>query len=87
MALLQTFCNHYMRAAPDVNIFNFCYNRTVLDGRHGQIGALGTAGIAFGAVLGPDLAGFGRLYEKGYEKPSLRSGARATAKSARILAD
>jgi hypothetical protein len=24
--------NHYRRAAPDVNIFNFFYGRTVLDG-------------------------------------------------------
>ena len=71
MALLETFCNHYRRAAPDVNIFNFFHGRTVLDGWNGQIGALGVLGIAFGAVLRnggvvvkcPDLAEFGRFYE------------------------
>ena len=55
----------------NVNIFNFFYYRTVLDGWNGQIGALGVPGIAFGAVLGnggvvvkcPDLAEFGRFYE------------------------
>ena len=35
----------------NVNIFNFFYERTVLDGWNGQIGALGAPGIAFGAVL------------------------------------
>jgi hypothetical protein len=71
MARLETFCNHYRRAAPDVNIFKFFHYRTVLDGWNGQIGALGVPGIAFGAVLGnggvvvkcPDLAVFGRFYE------------------------
>ena len=70
-ALLETFCNHYRRAAPDVNIFKFVHYRTVLDGWNGKIGALGVPGIAFGAVVGnggvvvkcPDLAEFGRLYE------------------------
>jgi hypothetical protein len=57
MALLETFCNHYRRAAPDVNIFfNFFHGRTVLDGWNGQIGALGVPGIAFGAVLGNGLS-------------------------------
>ena len=71
MALLETFCNHYRRAAPDVNIFKKFYERTVLDGWNGHIGALGVPGIAFGAVLRnggvvvkcPDLAEFGRFYE------------------------
>ena len=69
MALLETFCNHYRRAAPDVNIFNVFHGRTVLDGWNGQIGALGVPGIAFGVVLGNggfvvkclDLAEFGRF--------------------------
>jgi hypothetical protein len=30
MALPQTFCNHYRRAAPNVNIFKFFHYRTVL---------------------------------------------------------
>jgi hypothetical protein len=72
MALLETFCNHYRRAAPDVNIFNFFHGRTILDGWNGQIGALGVPGIAFGAVLRnggvvvkcPDLAVFGRLWRR-----------------------
>ena len=71
MALLETFCNHYGRATPDVNIFNFFHGIIGLDGWNGQTGALGVPGIAFGAVLGnggvvvkcPDLAEFGRFYE------------------------
>ena len=34
-----------------MDIFNFVYYRTVLDGWNGQIGALGVPGIAFGAVM------------------------------------
>ena len=52
MALQETFCNHYRRAASDVNIFNFFNGRIGLDGRNDQTGALGIPGIAFGAVSG-----------------------------------
>ena len=51
-ALQQTFCNHYRRAAPNMNIFNFFHYRIGLDGRNFQIGALGTLGIDVGTVSG-----------------------------------
>jgi hypothetical protein len=51
-ALQQTFCNHYRRAAPNVNIFNFFHCRIGLDGRNFQFGALGALGIDVGAVSG-----------------------------------
>ena len=52
MALQETFCNHYRRAASNVNIFNFFNYRIGIDGRNDQTGALGIPGIAFGAVSG-----------------------------------
>jgi hypothetical protein len=55
-ALQQTFCNHYRCAAPNVNIIIFCYYTIALDGWNLQIGALGTLGVAVGAVSG----GWGR---------------------------
>ena len=68
MALLETFCNRYRRAAPDVNIFIFFNGRIGLDGWNDQTGALGILGVAFGAVSGT--VSFGAVLKKRRKFPA-----------------